>query len=38
VRDREVFICGPPPMMMAVIMALQTLGVRASRIHYERFA
>ena len=38
VRDREVFVCGPPPMMEVVIGALRALDVRASRIHYERFA
>jgi len=38
VRDREVFVCGPPPMMKAVITALNALEVRGSRIHYERFA
>jgi len=38
VRDREVFICGPPPMMKAVAAALDTLQVRKSSIHYEQFA
>ncbi len=38
VRDREVFVCGPLPMMKAVIEALHALDVRGSRIRYERFA
>ncbi len=36
--DADVYLCGPPPMMKQVIRALRTLGVRGSRIHYERFA
>jgi ferredoxin-NADP reductase len=38
VRDREVFICGPQPMMNAVAAALDALQVRESRIHCEQFA
>jgi predicted ferric reductase len=38
VRDREVFICGPLPMMKAVAAALDQLQVRESSIHYEQFA
>jgi ferredoxin-NADP reductase len=38
VEDREVFICGPPPMMVAVTAALRALQVRESSIHYEQFA
>jgi glycine betaine monooxygenase B len=38
VRDREVFICGPQPMMKAVAAALGELQVRKSSIHYEQFA
>jgi ferredoxin-NADP reductase len=38
VRDREVFICGPQPMMKAVAAALSVLQVRESSIHYEQFA
>jgi predicted ferric reductase len=37
VRDREVFICGPQPMMKAVAAALSGLQVRESSIHYEQF-
>jgi ferredoxin-NADP reductase len=38
VRDREVFICGPQPMMKAVAAALGELQVQKSSIHYEQFA
>jgi predicted ferric reductase len=38
VQDREVFICGPQPMMKAVAAALGALRVRESSIHYEQFA
>ncbi|MEK7556840.1 MAG: oxidoreductase, partial [Patescibacteria group bacterium] len=38
VAKRDVYLCGPPPMMKAVIAALQNLGVSAERIHWERFA
>jgi predicted ferric reductase len=38
VQDREVFICGPQPMMKTVAAALGALQVRESSIHYEQFA
>jgi len=38
VRDRDVFVCGPPPMMTAVIAALQGLQVCETQIHYEQFS
>lgn len=38
VLSRDVYICGPPPMMDALIKALQSLGVPRDRIHYEKFA
>ena len=38
VHEREAFVCGPPPMMKAVISALRAFRVSESRIHYERFA
>ena len=37
VRQREVFVCGPHPMMDAVEHSLRTLGVPADQIHSERF-
>jgi predicted ferric reductase len=38
VRERDVFVCGPPPMMTAVIAALQKLHVCGSQIHFEQFS
>jgi predicted ferric reductase len=38
ITDREVFVCGPPPMMTAVIAGLRALQVRESQIHHEQFA
>jgi predicted ferric reductase len=38
VKDRDVFLCGPPPMMKMVWKALVELGVPRGRIHWERFA
>ena len=38
VRDREVFVCGPPLMMQAVIATLHAFPIRGSQINYERFA
>jgi predicted ferric reductase len=34
---REVYLCGPPPMMTALIKTLGELGVANSRVHYEKF-
>lgn len=38
VRDRDVYLCGPPPMMRKIRRGLTSLGVPVSRIHWERFA
>lgn len=38
VTTRDIFLCGPPPMMWGIISALQELGVPKENIHYERFA
>ncbi|HKS46549.1 MAG TPA: ferric reductase-like transmembrane domain-containing protein [Amycolatopsis sp.] len=38
VRDRDVFVCGPPPMTNVVNRALFVLGLPASQLHSERFA
>jgi predicted ferric reductase len=35
--DRDVYICGPEPMAVAVLGALRDLGMQASQIHAERF-
>jgi predicted ferric reductase len=36
--DRDVYLCGPPPMMRAVEHALRDAGVPSRHIHSERFA
>ncbi len=36
-RHLEYFVCGPPPMVLAVSRHLRALGVPARRIHTERF-
>lgn len=38
VAGRDVFLCGPPPMMAGIKKALAELGVPQTQIHYERFA
>ncbi len=37
IKDRDIFLCGPPGMMNAVVRSLRSLGVSRSQIHYERF-
>ncbi|MFH0516117.1 ferric reductase-like transmembrane domain-containing protein [Streptomyces sp. M41] len=37
IADRDVFLCGPPSMMNAVIGSLRELGVPKRQIHFERF-
>ncbi len=37
-KEREVFLCGPPPMMKALRLDLISIGVPNNQIHYERFA
>ncbi|MFE9453817.1 ferric reductase-like transmembrane domain-containing protein [Streptomyces sp. NPDC006739] len=38
IDDRDVFLCGPPPMMNAVLRSLDELGVPKRQIHFERFS
>ncbi|MGC8634947.1 MAG: ferredoxin reductase family protein [Candidatus Limnocylindrales bacterium] len=38
VRQRDVYVCGPLPMMQAVRRSLRALRVPDSQIHQERFA
>jgi len=38
VKERDVFLCGPPPMMWGIMDQLKVLGVPPEQIHYERFA
>lgn len=37
-KDKEIFICGPPPMMKGMRKQLRALGVKNSRIHTEEFS
>jgi predicted ferric reductase len=37
VADRDVYICGPHPLMDAVSRTVRSLGVPAERIHQEHF-
>lgn len=37
-KERDVFICGPPPMMDAVIGGLKTKGMPDTQLHFERFS
>ncbi len=38
VTERDIFICGPPPMMMGIIALLSAMGVSRTQIHYELFS
>lgn len=38
IAERDVFLCGPPPMMLALRAAMLELGVPKNQIHFERFA
>lgn len=38
VATRDIFLCGPPPMMAGIRVILHELGVADAQIHYERFA
>ena len=34
---RDIYLCGPPPMMAAVEGCLTELGIEKNRIHFEKF-
>ncbi|MFI6930906.1 ferric reductase-like transmembrane domain-containing protein [Streptomyces sp. NPDC050287] len=38
IADRDVFLCGPPPMMNAVLGSLRELNVPKAQTHFERFS
>lgn len=38
VASREAYLCGPPPMMDALELALRELGIPADHIYTERFS
>jgi predicted ferric reductase len=35
---RDIYLCGPPPMMDAIISELTAAGFPAAQLHFERFA
>ena len=37
IAQRDVYVCGPPPMTEAVVSALRELEVPRGQVHYERF-
>jgi predicted ferric reductase len=38
VRDRDIFICGPVPMMKGLNKDLRSMNIPASHIHFEEFS
>ena len=38
IREHDVYVCGPTPMMERATSALRRLGLPSDRIHQERFA
>jgi predicted ferric reductase len=38
IAERDVYLCGPPPMTNAVLGSLRELGVPRSQTHFERFS
>jgi predicted ferric reductase len=38
IAERDVFLCGPPPMMNAVLRTLDELRVPKRQVHFERFS
>jgi predicted ferric reductase len=37
-RDKDVYLCGPVPMITSLQRGLRRVGVRASAIHFEEFS
>lgn len=37
-KQRDIYICGPPPMLAGLIKEFEALGVKPQRLHYERFS
>lgn len=38
VKDREIYLCGPAPMMDSIVQILVHLGINKKYIHYEKFS
>ena len=37
VRQSDIYICGPKPLVAAVVDAARELGMSADRVHHEEF-
>ncbi|MFA6106795.1 MAG: ferric reductase-like transmembrane domain-containing protein [Patescibacteria group bacterium] len=37
-RDRDIFLCGPPPMMESIKKELKGAGFNQNQLHYEKFS
>jgi ferredoxin-NADP reductase len=37
-QERDIYLCGPPPMMLGIIDGLSEGGEAPANLHYERFA
>lgn len=37
-KERDIYICGPPPMMATLVQVLTERGVPPEQIHYESFS
>ncbi len=37
-RDRDIFLCGPPPMMESIKKELKGAGFNLNQLHYEKFS
>jgi predicted ferric reductase len=35
---RDVFVCGPPPMMRGVVATLGSIGIKKNKIYFEKFS
>lgn len=38
IRERDIYVCGPPAMQQAIVDGLLAAGIDGSQIHYESFA
>jgi ferredoxin-NADP reductase len=38
ITNKEIFVCGPPPMMKGLISQFISLGIKPSKIHSEEFS
>ncbi len=38
IKEREIYICGPVPMMDGIIKILKEIGVKREQVHFEKFS